>query len=100
MVHAIVVRGLGKRFRRPGPGVDRPASLKEALVCGWRKRQLPREDFWGLRDVSFAVEHGRAVGLVGRNGAGKSTLLRLIGGVGRPDEGTIETHGRIGALLD
>jgi lipopolysaccharide transport system ATP-binding protein len=53
-----------------------------------------------LRDVSFSVEPGRMAGLIGQNGAGKSTLLRLIGGVGRPDEGTVKATGRLGALLD
>jgi lipopolysaccharide transport system ATP-binding protein len=60
----------------------------------------PVERFWALRDVNFNVAPGKTVGIMGANGAGKSTLLRLIGGVGRPDEGQIHVHGRIGALLD
>ncbi len=96
MQPAIVVAGLGKRFRRPG--ADRPTSLKETLLRGLRG--LREETFWGLRDISFSVPRGRAVGVIGRNGAGKSTLLRLIGRVGRPDEGSVTAHGRIGALLD
>jgi lipopolysaccharide transport system ATP-binding protein len=59
----------------------------------------PSERFWGLRDVSFRVAPGQMVGVVGRNGAGKSTLLRLIGGVGRPDQGNVKVKGRVGALL-
>lgn len=96
MQPAIVVEGLGKRFRRPG--ADRPTSLKETLLRGLRG--LREETFWGLRDISFSVPRGRAVGVIGRNGAGKSTLLRLIGRVGRPDEGRVQAHGRVGALLD
>ena len=56
--------------------------------------------FWSLRDVNFAVEPGRALGVIGRNGAGKSTLLRLLAGIGRPDEGKISVRGRIGGLLE
>ena len=93
---SIVVKGLGKRFMRQG--IDRPTSLKEALLTGFRA--APAEHFWGLRDISFTVPKGRTVGVVGKNGAGKSTLLRLIGGVGKPEEGFVEVHGRIGALLD
>jgi lipopolysaccharide transport system ATP-binding protein len=97
MGDAIVVRGLGKRFRRLRP--DRPATLQEALMGALRRRQKA-EEFWALRDISFSIPTGHTVGIVGTNGAGKSTLLRLLGGVGRPDEGTLEVHGRVGALLD
>ncbi|HBY94677.1 MAG TPA: ABC transporter ATP-binding protein [Chloroflexi bacterium] len=97
MGDAIIMDGLGKQFPRYHP--DRPRTVQEAVLRGLR-RIRPVERFWALRDVSFRVAHGRMVGVVGFNGAGKSTLLRLIGGVGRPDEGRVEVHGRIGALLD
>ena len=97
MPDAIAVQNLGKRFRRYH--ADRPTTLKEALLRGLRLMK-PAEYFWALRDVSFGVAPGRMVGVVGPNGAGKSTLLRLIGGVGRPDEGHVAVQGRIGALLD
>lgn len=93
---AIIVRGVGKRFRAKQAG--RPTTLKARLFNSYR--QQPSESFWGLRNVSFNVPKGSAVGVVGLNGAGKSTLLRLIGGVGKPDEGSIAVRGRIGALLD
>jgi lipopolysaccharide transport system ATP-binding protein len=97
MERAIVVEGLGKRFRRFHS--ERPRTIKEAVLkgLGWLR---PIEQFWGLRDVSFAIEPGRMLGVVGRNGAGKSTLLRLIGGVGRPDEGKITVRGRVSGLLN
>jgi lipopolysaccharide transport system ATP-binding protein len=100
MPEAIIVQNLSKSFRRYH--ADRPTTLKEALLRGLRGlRQIAlAERFWALRDVSFSVAPGRMVGVIGPNGAGKSTLLRLIGGVGRPDQGNVEAHGRIGALLD
>lgn len=96
MQDAIVVEGAGKLFRRYS---DRPRSLSEQVVRGWRRRPPP-ESFWALRDVSFRVGRGRALGVIGRNGAGKSTLLRLVGGIGRATEGRLMTYGRTRALLD
>ena len=93
----IIVQGMGKKYRRYH--ADRAWTLQEAVVSGARRRKTV-ESFWALRDVSFSVARGRTVGIVGANGSGKSTLLRLIGGVGRPDEGKVEIHGKLGALLD
>lgn len=96
MEPAIVVRHVGKRYRARDRA--RPSSLKGRILSGYRAPR--REAFWALRNISFSIPQGRAVGVVGLNGAGKSTLLRLIGGVGIPDEGSIKVNGRIGALLD
>ncbi|EFO81435.1 ABC transporter related protein [Oscillochloris trichoides DG-6] len=93
---AITVTNLGKRFRRQG--ANAPTSFKELFTRGLRG--LKAETFWGLREVNFSIASGRTIGIIGRNGAGKSTLLRLVGGVGRPDTGTVKMSGRIGALLD
>jgi len=93
---AIVVEGVGKLFRRHA---DRPRSLSEHVLQGLRRRQPP-ESFWALRDVSFRVGRGRALGVIGKNGAGKSTLLRLVGGIGQATEGRLMTSGRVRALLD
>lgn len=97
MGDAVVVQGVGKRFRRYH--VEKPGTIHEALMRGFRKLG-PAARFWGLRDVSFRVAPGSMVGVVGRNGAGKSTLLRLIGGIGRPDEGTIKVRGKVRGLLN
>ncbi len=94
---AIVVNQLGKQYRQFHP--DRPHTFIETLAKGFR-RLHPTDRFWALRDVSFSIAPGRMVGVIGSNGAGKSTLLRLVGGVGRPDEGTVHASGRIGALLE
>jgi lipopolysaccharide transport system ATP-binding protein len=96
MSRPIVVENLGKRFRRLDP--HKPQTLQETVLKLFQR--TPAEHFWGLRNVSFTVSAGRMTGIIGHNGAGKSTLLRLIGGVGRPEEGTVQTHGQIGALLD
>jgi lipopolysaccharide transport system ATP-binding protein len=93
---AISGRAVGKRYRRYRP--DRPHTLKEAALHGFRT--LRSERFWALHNVSFDVQAGRTVGIIGANGAGKSTLLRLLAGVERPDEGVVEVRGRIGALLE
>ena len=97
MLGSIQVQNLSKQFHRYP--VDRPYTFQEAILRGLRGLR-PVERFWALKEVSFSVEPGRMVGVLGSNGAGKSTLLRLIGGVGVPDEGTVITRGRIGALLD
>jgi lipopolysaccharide transport system ATP-binding protein len=71
----------------------------EAVLAGGRGVKA-RDYFWALREVSFQVSRGEMLGVIGRNGAGKSTLLRLLGKVGRPEEGKVMLNGRVGALLD
>lgn len=96
-VPAISCSGLSKRFRRYS--TERPRRLKDLVTGGWRAMR-PLESHWALRDVTFSMERGHMLGVIGRNGAGKSTLLRLIGGIGEPDAGTVQVRGRVGALLD
>ena len=72
-------------------------ALKDLVVARGRARGT---DVWALRDVSFAVEPGSAIGLVGRNGSGKSTLLRLLSGIIKPTSGRVAVGGRVGALLE
>ncbi len=62
----------------------------------WR----PRRDFWALRNVSFEVRRGEALGIIGRNGAGKSTILKLLEGITAPTEGEITIRGRLAALIE
>ncbi len=56
-------------------------------------------EFWAVKDVSFELRRGECLGLIGRNGAGKTTLLKMLNGLIKPDEGTIEMRGRVGALI-
>lgn len=93
----IEVEDLSKVF--PRFHADKPMTLQEVFQRGLG-RLRPAEFFWALDGVSFRVEPGRLVGVVGFNGAGKSTLLRLVAGVGRPDRGRVALEGRVGAILD
>jgi ABC-type polysaccharide/polyol phosphate transport system ATPase subunit len=64
-----------------------------------RNQCRPSGEFWALRHVSFTVERGDTIGIIGRNGAGKSTLLRVIAGVYPPDEGRISVEGKVSTLF-
>ena len=90
---AIFAEGVSRRFR---VYPQRNVTLKDAIL---RRRQLRREEIWALRDVSFGIEPGEAVGIVGRNGSGKTTLLRLIAGIFQPTGGRLEVAGEVGSLL-
>jgi lipopolysaccharide transport system ATP-binding protein len=77
---------------------DRPQDrLKQMLMRG--SKQYYRE-FWALKDVSFEIKKGETVGIIGRNGSGKSTLLQMICGTLNPTSGSVQTNGRIAALLE
>ena len=92
----VVLQGVGKRYTLHR---QKPFLLHEFARRLARGRS-PREEFWALREVSLAIRQGEAVGIVGRNGAGKSTLLGLVAGAIHPTLGTVNVHGRVGALLE
>ncbi len=107
MTAAIVVEGVSKRYRldRRSP---HDATLSGTLMGSARGplkrlRNLmdPPEDqvHWALRDISFRIEHGECVGLIGRNGSGKSTLLKIISNLTLPTTGRVMIQGRVGSLL-
>jgi ABC-2 type transport system ATP-binding protein len=91
----ISVMDAGIRFRRN----RRSRRSFKDLFSGRRRRVRPGE-FWALRNVSFDVHPGEAIGVVGRNGQGKSTLLKLVAEVILPDEGTVEVHQGVAPLIE
>jgi lipopolysaccharide transport system ATP-binding protein len=91
---AIKVENLSKSYQIYDNPQDR---LWQMLLRG--RKQFYRE-FWALKDVSFEIKKGETFGIVGRNGSGKSTLLQMICGTLNPTAGTIQTNGRIAALLE
>jgi len=78
---------------------ERITSFKE-YVMKFLTRQIKYEEFWALKDVSFEVNKGEVVGIIGRNGAGKSTLLKVISGILRPTEGSVVCNGSIVPMLE
>ena len=92
----IKVDHVGVRFQMGSEKVD---NLKEFVIKKIR-RQIKYKEFWALKDVTFHVEKGERVGILGLNGAGKSTLLKVIAGVLKATEGSMSTKGRIAPLLE
>ena len=74
-------------------------NLKDYLIKSL-KREVHYNEFWALKDINVEIEKGDRVGILGLNGAGKSTLLKVIAGVFKPTEGTVEKHGKIAPLLE
>ena len=93
MHESIVVDHVSKKFT-----LRYHRTLKQMVVASARRQEISNT-FLALDDVSFTVEQGESIGLMGLNGSGKSTLLKLISGVMRPDEGTVLTRGRIAGLI-
>jgi ABC-2 type transport system ATP-binding protein len=93
----IDVQGLGIQFERGQRSANK--RLKEVFT---RRGQAPNhsKSFWALRDVSFQIQPGEAVGIVGANGQGKSTLLKIIAGVLLPDEGRVVVNGGVAPLIE
>lgn len=93
---ALELNNVSIKFNLSKEKVD---SLKE-YVIKLLKKELMYNEFWALRNVSFTVNKGDRLGILGLNGAGKSTLLKIIAGVYRPTEGTVTSNGLIAPLLE
>ena len=89
--------GVSKRYRMRHRRRVAGAGLFERVAERFRSSD---DDFWALRQISFAVRRGETLGIVGRNGAGKSTLLKLLGGITAPTEGEITLLGRLCAMIE
>lgn len=106
-VQAVKVNKLGKRYQL-GQYVSYRSlreSLTNVVTAPFRRRrdkaEKPEDEYiWALRDISFDLEEGEVLGVIGRNGAGKSTLLKVLTRVTTPDEGYAEVRGRVGSLLE
>jgi len=105
---AIIVKGIGKRYKI-GASQERQDTLRDLMVSQTQKfadlfrknkRRSSTQEIWALRNVSFEVKQGQALGIIGRNGAGKSTLLKILSRVTDPTEGFGELRGRVGSLLE
>ena len=93
-----VARGFGKRS---GKETERdPASIPAAELAGHGIHPGGTDHIWALRNASFEIEKGEAVGIIGHNGAGKSTLLKILTGITEPSEGRVTLQGRIASLLE
>ena len=106
---SILVQGIGKRYKI-GAAQQRTDTLRDLITAqaqrigstlrGKRRHSDDADHIWALRDVSFEVKRGQALGIIGRNGAGKSTLLKVLSRVTDPTEGYGELRGRVGSLLE
>lgn len=93
-----------KKFKKGDTSHD---SLRDLIPSLWKKHlsagkteNLKRMEFWALKDVTFQVKRGEALGIIGPNGAGKSTILKLLSNILAPNSGTIVKHGRMSALIE
>ena len=96
MDEMIEVKNVSMRFRMEN---DRATSLKEYMIRRL-KGDFQYKEFEALKNVSFTVNRGEVVGIIGHNGAGKSTILKIISGILRPTEGSVVTHGNIVPMLE
>lgn len=93
---AVKVENVGMKFNLSSDKID---NLKEYFIR-FVKRDIMYKEFWALKDISFTVNKGDRVAILGFNGAGKSTILKVIAGVLKPTEGKVSTYGKVVPLLE
>ena len=95
MIH---IKNVGMKFNL---GIEKDNSLKMSFIKLFsQKRRTKKTDFWALKNISFDVNPGDVIGLIGTNGAGKSTLLKVVSGVLKPTEGSVEVNGVISPMIE
>jgi ABC-type polysaccharide/polyol phosphate transport system ATPase subunit len=101
--NAITCDAIWKKFRK-GEKFDSLRdlipSLAKSLISTNHRDVLRPQEFWAVKDVSFQVGRGEALGIIGPNGSGKSTILKLLSGILKPDKGDFRVRGRLGALIE
>ena len=100
---SIIVAGLSKSYPLRHEVQEKYTALRDVIASApsrFIKKKVTVEEFWALKDVSFNVEPGERLGIIGRNGAGKSTLLKLLSRITVPTSGSIRIRGRVASLLE
>lgn len=113
MPSVITVESLSKKYIIGRPKQERYATFRDALTNGAKRfthklrhpfsipeNNSSREEFWALKEVSFDIQQGDRVGIIGRNGAGKSTLLKILSRITEPTSGKVSIRGRVASLLE
>lgn len=97
----ISVRNVSMKFNL---GIEKEFSIKQAFVNFFsfknKKNKKKKEEFWALKNISFEIEKGEVVGLIGSNGAGKSTILKVVSGVMKPTKGKVQVDGVISPMIE
>jgi lipopolysaccharide transport system ATP-binding protein len=93
---AIIIDNISKKFRIPH---EKKTTVFQNIVS-LVKRQFDYEELWALKDVSFEVKKGEALGIIGRNGSGKSTLLKILAKVLYPNSGSVTMNGKVASFLE
>ncbi len=108
---ALKAENVWKKYRIKRPFDGQSGSLKEVLnsPINWVVKKFNfspdhghdhNQDFWALKDISFEIDHGESIGIIGRNGAGKSTLLKILSRITRPSRGQVTLYERVNSLLE
>ena len=97
MEKAVIVENVSMRFNLASEQVD---NFKEYLIRKLKFQSVSFDEFWALKNISFTINKGESVALIGSNGSGKSTMLKIISGILTPTKGNVQVHGSIAPLIE